>query len=537
MNTITTLVDILQFASDTFPQHTAIEFDNEIMTYSELCKKAKNFALQLTCFRDDISIPIIICLPKLVEAYISIYAVLFSGNYYIPVEYNKSSKLINHIIEDVGAFLIISTVIKLKLCKYNLKYDFSVSIEDNDVVFGKKEGNNVYVTLFRNMSDVLTINEVLPYVGSEYYAYILYSSGSSGSPKGIIHSHASSISFIKWAVDFLQLTDRERIAQFSEFSFDLSIFDIFATAYSGATLVPVKNLFGNVAKISKFILDRDITIWYSIPSVLLRTAVKASWRYLKNSKLKHLIFAGEKISYNLFREMNKDLSFQTKCHNWYGPTETNVCTFSEIDRYKKDKCQGINIGKPCYFCEVKVIRDDINIDAEEGELYVTGESLMQGYLRKESCDRRDFVLIDYKLYYPTGDLVKKDLKGDLLFIGRKDKQVQLDGYCINLEIFENLLMENEGILEVVILLIENSNHRDQIGIICTVLDFSISENTVYQYCMRCFPYYMIPNVIIIAESLPRNERGKLDRDAIKKILIEKSKNIYNKEIYKNILNV
>ena len=352
-------------------------------------------------------------------------------------------------------------------------------------------------------------------------AYILYTSGSTGTPKGVMISHRASLTFVTWAAACTGLREQDRVCSPAPLHFDLSVFDIFTTCRAAACMavLPEKtSMFP--ARLAEWIQQEQVSVWYSVPSILTMLVTYGRLRDFDLSRLRAIAFAGEVFPARHLARLIAELP-GARYFNWYGPTETNVCTCFEVPAAGgTDLAAPVPIGKACANTDVFAVTSDgrrVSRPGDEGELYVRGPALMQGYWGQPDKTRQVLVRNPFQeaydeLAYRTGDLVRLDADGNYLFLGRRDGMVKTRGYRVELGEVEAALYEHPAIREAVVLPVPDELLGSRLrAVISANGSGALTRLEVVEHCRRRLPGYMVPDVVEFCEALPRTSTGKVDR--------------------------
>lgn len=349
-------------------------------------------------------------------------------------------------------------------------------------------------------------------------AYILYTSGSTGVPKGVMHNQASAVSFLHWAIETFHPNDRDRFSSHAPFHFDLSILDLYAPLSTGATLVLVGEELGkDPLRLAPFIAEKKLTVWYSAPSILSLMAQYGKLETFDYSALRTVLFAGEVFPVKHLRAL-RHLWPDKAFYNLYGPTETNVCTFYRIpDRIADDRTDPFPIGRVCSNCRDLVLDENHKPvpEGEEGILFIHASGpVMIGYWNNPEMNAKVFYTDERgQPWYRTGDVVRRDPGGDYIFLGRRDRMVKRRGYRIELGEIEAALYRNTAIKEAAVVARESEE-----GV--TIVAFtvrsgeSLSMIALKQYSATHLPAYMIPDRFVFLDALPRTSTDKVDYQSL-----------------------
>jgi acyl-coenzyme A synthetase/AMP-(fatty) acid ligase len=349
-------------------------------------------------------------------------------------------------------------------------------------------------------------------------AYILYTSGSTGRPKGVAHTNASALAFVGWAADAVGLQENDVLSQHASPSFDLSVFDFFGAAMASAQLALVPDsTFGRVASLCHFIVKTGVTVWYSVPSALLRASGAESLPILQGSALRQIIFAGEEIPVGPLRGLWHNLPPACRVANWYGPTETNVFTFHDLMALDVDGGDTIPIGKPCPYASTSLAAEDGTVmsNGAAGELHVASDTLMSGYWKLPDATSRVFSAgPDGRVYYATGDLVSRDDARGFTFRGRVDRLLKVRGYRVQPEEVEHVLEQRVEVDEAAVVKHRQGEAEVLAAVVRVAEGEKLEHDAVIEHCSRFLPPYMVPDVILPVADLPRGSRGKADYKAV-----------------------
>jgi len=522
-----TLSQLLLQAADAHPDRPAVWSSTGELTYAELCERSMRLALALAEHGIEPGDRVVIALPKSVALPVAIFGTLLSGGAYVPIDYLTPPVRAHVIAADAEPVAVISGSRSMQAMVLGDASLAQAGPSDNTPALHwlgrgwfdagrspERQPVSVSLSELRQLDQLRSPAEV----PTSALAYILYTSGSTGRPKGVAHTHASALAFVRWAVDEVGLKETDVVSQHASPSFDLSVFDFFgaAMASAGLALVPAST-FGRVATLCRFIASTGVTVWYSVPSALLRDGVPESLALLRGSALRQVIFAGEEIPVGPLRALRQNLPPSCRVANWYGPTETNVCTFHDLTALDVDGGGPIPIGRPCPYATLSLRAEDGAIVSNEtaGELFVASDTLMSGYWKLPDATSRSFSAgPGGRTYYATGDLVSRDDARGLTFRGRVDRLLKVRGYRVQPEEVEHVLEQRAEIDEAAVV----KHRRGEAEVLAAVVRLadgeSLEHEAVIDHCSKFLPPYMVPDVILPVAELPRGSRGKADYTAV-----------------------
>ena len=330
-------------------------------------------------------------------------------------------------------------------------------------------------------------------------AYILYTSGSTGAPKGVGISHTNALAFVRWAADLLGLRPEDRLSNHAPFNFDLSVFDLYGAFLAGASVhLIVPEMAYTPRHLAEFIDSERITVWYSVPSAL--ALMMRDGGLLDRPRPSHLracVFAGEPFALSQAQALRKHWS-GVRLLNWYGPTETNVCTWYEVTDADLARTRPLPIGAAASGAT-------ITLDPPgEGEIVVTGPTVMLGYWGRPAHEGP----------YRTGDIGRIDPAGELEYAGRIDHMVKVRGQRIEPGEIEMVLDSHEAVAAAAVIVVgsglESELHAVAVpaeGARPRLLDLKV-------YSADRLPTYMVLDALHLTDALPLTPNGKINRPAL-----------------------
>ncbi|HVO61633.1 MAG TPA: amino acid adenylation domain-containing protein [Terriglobales bacterium] len=371
------------------------------------------------------------------------------------------------------------------------------------------------------MAPSMTLSDPAP----EDLAYILYTSGSTGIPKGVMHTHRSGLAFTQWIQNRFAIREDDIFSSHAPFHFDLSISDLYASLGSGASVRLISGVESMLpAYLVKLIKESGISVWYSVPSILVSMLDVGQLEGKEFPNLRIVFFAGEVFPAPQLRRLRCALP-TVGLYNLFGPTETNVCTYYEVPREIHDEgTSAIPIGRACEHLETFVLdasAEEVGTGVE-GVLWVKGGNLMSGYWNDAArtgatlvSDPRRGNRQGKDLAYCTGDYVRLMSDGNYQFLGRRDHMVKVRGFRVELGEIEKILASCPGVLEAIAIPLPDPTIGNRI--VASVVPRSgeqLNATHLRAYCSRFLPTYMVPEHIEIRVTMIRTSTGKTDRQAL-----------------------
>ena len=350
--------------------------------------------------------------------------------------------------------------------------------------------------------------------------YVLFTSGSTGVPKGVSICHRSVIDYTDWVTETFNITQKDTFGNQAPFYFDNSILDIYSCMKMGATLnIIPKKLFFQPVPLLEYIKYNKINTIFWVPSALIVVSKLKAFRNVDLSDtLKRVLFCGEVMpnkQLNIWRKFLPNVTYA----NLYGPTEiTDACTYYIVDREFSDD-EPLPIGIPMSNTDILVLNDEDKLvtDDEVGELCVRGTSLAMGYYNNPEKTRSAFVQNPLnkavpEIIYRTGDLVRYNEYREIIYISRKDFQIKHLGHRIELGEIETAISSLEEVT-LNCCLYDEKNQR-----IVLFVDAQVDRDYIKERIEKLVPEYMIPGKVIYLENMPINANGKIDRIKLKELM-------------------
>lgn len=513
---IYTLPHIIKNAAKLQPDKVAFKYLNQTITFSELETKSNQLAQYLLQQNVQKGDRIGIYMPRCLETTIAIYGILKAGAVYVPLDPFSPKNRTEFVIKDCNIQHIVNTpqqTRKIKKFEENLGLISVVGIE--------KELSNITTISWEHIFNLNIKNYTPVNILGDDLAYILYTSGSTGVPKGIMHTHSSALAFVTLAAELYEM-EGAIYGMHAPLHFDPSVQGYFAAPYALATTVIISDAHTKMpASLAELIEKEKITIWFSVPLALIQMLNQGGLEKRDMSSLKWVLFSGEVFATKHLRNLMNCWPF-AKFSNIYGPTETNQCTYYHLENPPETDLP-IPIGYVWGNTEFKII-DTQNKEVafgEQGELVVRTATMMKGYWNNPELTQNSFykeiqVAGVEQIYYRTGDQVQQDEEGQLLFFGRNDNQVKVRGYRIELGEIENIVTAHPQIQEAVAFVFINpkTDEKELFVAVITSNDDEVAIENIKQFCQKKLPVYAVPDQIKILEEFPRTASGKINRKQI-----------------------
>ncbi|MFJ6206412.1 non-ribosomal peptide synthetase [Bacillus pumilus] len=469
------------------PDHLALVEGDRTFTYEELGQEIRRLAGSLVENGVQPGDAVAVYMNRSADAVIAILAVLHAGAAYVPIDPSQPEERIRWMLEDSGASIL-------------LHADNQPPVDEHIKA--------VHVTSMPHRSHVDLSARTSP----SQLAYIMYTSGSTGQPKGVQIEHQHIVR-LACSQEKLGLTKSDRMAHTGAVSFDAITFEIFTTLLNGATLYPVdRDTLLDIHRFEQYIQTHQLTALFLTTGLFNQLAQQRPQMF---KGLTTLITGGDVINVKS-AELVKQHHPALVLLNAYGPTENT--TISTIYEVRGDETGPIPIGQPINHSSAYILDDDQRLQpiGAPGELYVGGDGVARGYLHRPDLTNQVFMADPFKpsgRLYRTGDLARYGAGGQIEFLGRTDDQVKIRGFRIELGEIETVLQQEAGIDDAVVLVHSFSSDEKEITAYFTG---TMTEEKVRDLFNQELPAYMVPHHVMKLDAFTLTSNGKVDRKALPK---------------------
>ncbi|BEK92864.1 non-ribosomal peptide synthase/polyketide synthase [Nocardia seriolae] len=496
-----TMAGLLDARAASDPDADALIFENEKVAYADLARRVNRLARRLISAGAGPDAIVGVTAERCIDMVVALWAVVAAGAAYVPVDPAHPADRIAHVLSTSDVDLVL-TVGDAQLPELD-------GVRVLDVAKLSESG------ALEGLSDApVTDAERRTPLRPDNLAYVLYTSGSTGLPKGVATSHRAIMNQLRWLESRYGVTRADRIMQRAPLAFDVSVWECFLPAMVGAPLViPRPGGHQDLDYLAGLMREFGVTIAEHVPSVLAALVAEGHGDALHS--FRHLHTGGEALPVELLGRLRELVSGSV--HNAYGPTEAAISTiyheFSDADPDFE-----VAIGRPNWNTRAYVLDARMRPvpTGVIGELYLAGAQLARGYQGRGALTADRFVADPFGVpgarMYRTGDLAKWNRTGDLVYVGRNDFQVKLRGPRIELGEIEAALLSAPGVAHAVVLLA-----RDTAGTDCLIGYVSgtgLEAETLLEHARTQLPAYMVPAHLAVLDEMPLTTVGKLDRNAL-----------------------
>jgi amino acid adenylation domain-containing protein/non-ribosomal peptide synthase protein (TIGR01720 family) len=475
------------------PAAVAVEDGERSFTYSQLDESSGRVACALRSFGVDSGMLVGICLERSVEMVAAMLGVLKSGAAYVPLDPSYPAERLDQIIRASGVIAVIA----------------DERVSDSRLATCSAPKLIIADLLSKPADPDWQHGEVL----KEQLAYVLYTSGSTGEPKGVAVTHHGLTNHMVWFCNEFAIEQEDRVLQKTVMTFDASVWEFYAPLLRGATLVIASvGAEADPRRLIDNIRDKRVTIVQLVPTMLRLLVDEGAWEACDTLRI--VFCGGEALPPELCRKLS--LTSGAELVNLYGPTEATIqCTF-----WRSSGGAALGIGRPITNVSVYVLDSQARgcPIGVAGELYVGGPGVARGYLNRPDLTADRFVPDGLSgerggRLYRTGDVVRWREDGQLDYLGRLDQQIKLRGYRIEPGEIERVIAGNSSVRQCAVIASENDCRLNLIAYVAG----DIGAKEMREYLSRRLPGYMVPKRIITLDKLPLTSNGKINRRALPEI--------------------
>ena len=501
------------------PKNQALSFEGQVYTYNELTKRSNQFAYYLESKGIRKNTVVAIISNNYLGRIVSIIALWKLGAAYLPIETSYPLTRINFILDDSKVSFAI-------LDKKNEESNF----------FNSKSISSIFLEDDSNEISTFPTNDLQDYSEHTDIAYIAYTSGSTGSPKGAIVTQSNIASIYHAWEEVYKLSSTDIHLQIANFGFDVCTGDIIRAFGSGSQLVvcPPEIVF-QPEKLYELLISNAINIAEFTPTVLRSLITYLNQKGLNLHFMRLLICGSDSWSLKEYKYFKSFLSSSARLINSYGTTEATIdSAYFELNDQEEplDEVLSVPIGRPFPNSTIKILNEKLENCSLgiQGEIYIGGYGVSQGYLNRPNLTKEKFVELSFEdseknIFYKTGDLGYFLPDGNIYFSGRIDDQIKIMGNRVGLFEIENIINSYQSIQKIVVTKHPILKSEEHFLIAFVIFTNSFSINDFIYFVNKNIPSYCIPNFYLPVSSFPVSHHGKLDRKKLGSELIYKKNDI------------
>ena len=497
------------------PAHPAFRSGGRSLSYRELADRTNRLAHLLRDHGVGRGDRVGVYLPRGLEAAVAVHGILKAGAAYVPLDPEAPVARTRRLVADCG----ISVLCTAPALRRNM-----------DALLAAPTSLTCLVGIARDAMGALpwdaldgypTTPPALRLLGDDL-AYVMYTSGSTGAPKGIMHTHRSGLAYARLSKELYGVTADDVIGNHCALHYDISTFGYFTGPLAGATTVIVTDAHTKFPVSLLQLIEREaITIWYSVPLALLQLLRAPTFADSNLGALRWILFGGEVLAPRHLRALMRQAP-RARASNVYGPAEVNQCTYYHLDAPPADD-EPLPLGYVWGDTEHLILNADDTPTPRggTGELLIRSATRMRGYWGRPDLTARGFYHRERvpglrETFYRTGDLVRLGDDGLLYFAGRKDRQVKVRGHRVELEEVEAALTALPGVAEAAVYLHTPPDGENSVAALVVPEAGSPADAAAWSAALaRQLPTHAVPAAYDLVTSLPRSDAGKIDRLAIR----------------------
>jgi len=520
-----TLVDNLVRVSQSLPEQQAFQCAGQRLSYAELLQQSKQLSACLDAQGIEYQASVALLLPRCLECSVAAYGVMYGGRVYIPIDPAMPVESVRTLLRDCEINVLVTHP---QLSRYVSKLIEEKHTLHTIIGLDNDSTTESPVTVFSwDYIKHLTVNSDSPKACYDDVAYVIHTSGSTGKPKGIVHTHRSGSSYARLSAAAFGLTKDDVIASHGPLHTDMCTLGFLAGPLVGALVEIISDAHARVpASLSLYIQNSGITVWYSVPQVLVQLLTAGVLEQRDLSSLRWVIYAGEALAPNRILQITQYVPEAQIC-NVYGPAESNQCMHYVVPGMDELR-ELVSHGKQVPIGDVwpetsallinehdEVVEESEVVESDNvGELVIQSSTLMKEYWHSSRADQDIYFEhpVTGQRYYRTGDLARRDVSGLYTLIGRRGRQVKVQGMRIELDSIELLLAQHPSVVDAAVVADNTSDDPGSCVIRAFVTQCSdCNESDLLAFARARMPRHAVPETIETVPSIPLTSGGKVDR--------------------------
>jgi len=501
-----TALDLIESQINSRPNATAIVSGDKEVSYATLAAQSNAVAQALQAEGLEKGDVVALYMPRSPELIVGVIGIMKAGGVYLPIDTDLPEKRVQYLLS-------------------HSKCSWALTSDDHYELIHELSDSGVQVI---NIEALLSGGEsaaVAPTFGALDQAYLLYTSGTTGKPKGVMVSHKALHNYVAWAAATYVGQDKGNFPLFTSISFDLTLTSLFTPLATGHSIVIYNdNAQEKEHPVIRAVLDNQVDIIKLTPSHL-RLLREVDLPESGKRRLQKMIVGGESFETSLARNIHEKFSEKVLLFNEYGPTEATVgCMIHEYS--PDDFSRTVPIGIPAANTQIYLLDEQLHPVPEgiTGEIYIAGSGLASGYRFDETLTSEKFILnpfLENECMYKTGDLAKRLFDGTLEYLGRTDEQVKINGYRIEPDEINHCLRQYPGITDAVVVVRDLKGRKSLFAYLLTDHQKEdIHQTDLKTYLSGHLPFYMIPAGMVVLEAFPVTANGKIDYRALQDLPME-----------------
>ena len=508
----------LEESAQQYPGHDAMRFKGKALSYAELSRRSNQAAHLLIEAGVSKGDRVGVFLSKSLETSLAIYAIMKAGAAYVPLDPASPAARVASIVEDCCIHCIISEPSKAAILA-----EVAAQQPGLHSVMGAGDIPGLRAISWDDVAAYPLSSMPTLAMSEQDLAYIMYTSGSTGKPKGIMHTHYSGLSYARLSAMTYDVQSSDRLGNHSPLHFDMSTFDYLTGPMCGATTVVIPEAYTLFpANLSQLIESERLSIWYSVPYALIQLLLRGVMEQRDLSSLRWIMYGGEPFPLAHLRSLMERLP-DARVSNVYGPAEVNQCTWYHVPPPADWPSEELSIPLGHIWDNSSGLildeQDQPVEDGQIGELVLRSPTMMQGYWNRPDLNAKAFYRYErfpgfVEVYYRTGDLVCVRPDGLMDFLGRKDHQVKVRGFRVELAEIDSALNSHPAVEEASAFAIRDEAGDQIWAAVIVAQGQDVAERELITYLGQRLSPYAVPGRVLFKQSFARGGTGKIDRQVL-----------------------